>query len=257
MRPTQDALGAFVWYDLFTTDPAAAQEFYGAVAGWTTETWPNGAYTMWMNEGNSIGGVGPLSEQAKANGAPPHWLAYICVADVDASLAKAVGLGAQKLTDPFDVPMVGRIAPMKDPHGAVIALFTPATEAPGFNRGPVVGEFSWHENLSMGWEEAWAFYSELLGWEVTSDMDMGPGGTYRMYTRAGQTDSLGGIMTGPSGIPAWLYYIRVADLDAALATVTARGGRIENGPMEVPGGDRVAQCVDPQGAYFALHATAE
>ncbi|TMA59700.1 MAG: VOC family protein, partial [Deltaproteobacteria bacterium] len=26
-----------------------------------------------------------------------------------------------------------------------------------------------------------------------------------------------------------------------------------NGPMEVPGGDRVAQCVDPQGATFALH----
>jgi len=26
--------------------------------------------------------------------------------------------------------------------------------------------------------------------------------------------------------------------------------------MEVPGGDLVAQCMDPQGAAFAVHATA-
>jgi predicted enzyme related to lactoylglutathione lyase len=55
--------------------------------------------------------------------------------------------------------------------------------------------------------------------------------------------------------PCWLYYITVADLDAALERVKSHGGQILNGPMEVPGSDRVAQCMDPQGAAFALHSS--
>jgi hypothetical protein len=42
-------------------------------------------------------------------------------------------------------------------------------------------------------------------------------------------------------------------LDAALTRVRDGGGQVLNGPKEVPGGDRIAQCVDPQGAAFALH----
>ena len=38
----------------------------------------------------------------------------------------------------------------------------------------------------------------------------------------------------------------------ALARATARGARVLNGPMEVPGGQRVVQLLDPQGAAFAL-----
>jgi predicted enzyme related to lactoylglutathione lyase len=59
-------------------------------------------------------------------------------------------------------------------------------------------------------------------------------------------------MTAP---PHWLYYVKVDDLDAALERVKERGGQVLNGPMDVPGGDRVAQCLDPQGAAFALHGS--
>jgi predicted enzyme related to lactoylglutathione lyase len=51
-------------------------------------------------------------------------------------------------------------------------------------------------------------------------------------------------------------YISVVNIDAAVDQVGALGGQVLNGPMEVPGGDRVAQCVDPQGVPFALHASA-
>jgi len=37
--------------------------------------------------------------------------------------------------------------------------------------------------------------------------------------------------------------------------VKANGGTVMNGPMDVPGGDRIAQCMDPQGAAFAIHST--
>jgi len=53
--------------------------------------------------------------------------------------------------------------------------------------------------------------------------------------------------------PHWLYYVKVGDLEGALERVKHGGGQVMNGPMEVPGGARVAQCMDPQRAAFALH----
>jgi predicted enzyme related to lactoylglutathione lyase len=60
-------------------------------------------------------------------------------------------------------------------------------------------------------------------------------------------------MPGP---PMWLYYISVDDVTSAVAKVKELGGQVVNGPTEVPGGDLIAQCLDPQGALFALHSTA-
>jgi predicted enzyme related to lactoylglutathione lyase len=53
--------------------------------------------------------------------------------------------------------------------------------------------------------------------------------------------------------PNWGLYFRVSALDAAIGRVKAGGGQILNGPMEVPGGDTIANCMDPQGAAFSLH----
>ncbi len=56
----------------------------------------------------------------------------------------------------------------------------------------------------------------------------------------------------PADMPApphWLLYVRVADINAGAAAVKANGGAgAATGPMEVPGGDWVVQCMDPQGA---------
>jgi len=88
---------------------------------------------------------------------------------------------------------------------------------------------------------------------------MGPEfGSYLMWKSGGV--SKGGIssMAKAQGFPpSWLYYITVDDLDAALQITKARGGQVLNGPMDVPGGDRVAQCLDPQGGAFALHENAK
>jgi predicted enzyme related to lactoylglutathione lyase len=64
------------------------------------------------------------------------------------------------------------------------------------------------------------------------------------------------MMMKPADRPGrsnWLYYVHVPSLDEALAQVKKGGGQVVNGPMEVPDGDRIAQCMDPQGALFALH----
>jgi predicted enzyme related to lactoylglutathione lyase len=64
------------------------------------------------------------------------------------------------------------------------------------------------------------------------------------------------MMTTPKGSPMppmWLYYTETPDIDSAIGRATKNGATVMNGPMDVPGGGRIAQLMDPQGAAFALH----
>ena len=250
-------LGRFCWFDLMTPDPDSTSDFYGPVTGWGTMPYEDGPepYTMWANGETPIGGVVKLPPAVAAQGAPPHWMAYISTPDAKATAAKVEELGGGVLSE-TDVPDVGRIVILQDPQGAVFAAFQPSGSAPGHDGPPDVGEFSWHELATDDWEAAWSFYSTLFGWEETSRMDMGEMGIYHMF--GGGAHPLGGMYDRPPEVPvsAWLHYIRVPDVHAAVEAVKARGGQVLNGPMEVPGGDVVAQCLDAQGAAFAVHASA-
>lgn len=255
--------GRFVWYDLMTTDTGAAVDFYSAVAGWGTDDWKGPAegmppYKMWTANGKPLGGLMELPEQAKQGGAPPHWLAYIAVADVDATVTRAKELGGAVYMEAKDIPTVGRFAVLADPAGGVFAAFKPENDSPGTDGPPPVGEFSWHELLTNDYEAAFSFYADLFGWDKGEAMDMGEAGIYQLFARGGSEMPLGGIMNKPPEMPAgaWNYYVRVDDLDAALGRVSGNGGTVIYGPMEVPGGDRVATCQDPQGAVFSLHYVA-
>ena len=50
----------------------------------------------------------------------------------------------------------------------------------------------------------------------------------------------------------WLHYFTADAIDAAASRVADKGGRVLQGPHEVPGGNWVVQCQDPQGAMFAM-----
>ena len=114
----------------------------------------------------------------------------------------------------------------------------------------------WFEVTGKDGGKLQSFYGELFGWKATESMDMGPMGVYRMFGRG--TQSMGGMMNkvdDMANLPtAWLIYFKVDGADAAAARVKANGGAVTNGPMEVPGGDWILQCTDPQGGAFALHA---
>jgi hypothetical protein len=116
------------------------------------------------------------------------------------------------------------------------------------------GEFCWNELMTSDHAAAFSFYSQLFEWKVVQDMDMGPMGTYRVFGIGER--QLGGMMTVPKGAPMppmWLYYTEIPDLEAALARATKKGATVMNGPMDVPGGGRIAQLMDPQRAAFCLH----
>jgi hypothetical protein len=248
--------GRFYWYDLMTTDAEGAKSFYTKLIGWGTTSW-NGAgqpYTMWTNGAIPIGGVMPIPAEARKAGTPPHWISYVLVSNVDETLALAKKRGGSVHVPGTDIPTVGRFAVFTDPQGAALAAFTPLEEQPG--GPPTPGTFSWHELATSDPEAAFSFYRELFGWEKAEAMDMGEMGIYQMYKRAGGDSPLGGIFKRPAEMPvnAWLYYAMVKDVNESVENVKKLGGQVLNGPMEVPGGDLIAQCLDPQGAAFALHS---
>jgi hypothetical protein len=119
---------------------------------------------------------------------------------------------------------------------------------------PLPGAFSWHELATTDPEGGWTFYSALFGWEKMGEFDMGPSGLYREFGYGGQM--VGGIYLKPAQTPVsnWLPYARVSSADDAAAAAGLQGGTVILGPMEVPGGDRIAVMRDPQGAVFAVHA---
>ena len=250
-----DHRGRFLWYELMTTDPEAAKAFYADVVGWGAAPWDGGGqpYTMWMNGEAPVGGLMELPAEAAAAGAPPHWLAYIGTPDLDATVSRAQELGAKVIVPTMEIPEVGRMTILADPQDAVFAAYQPASEVPP-EAPPEVGTFSWHELATSDEKGAWSFYSDLFGWETTEEMDMGDLGVYHMYGRPGRWP-LGGIFNRPPDMPlsAWCLYVKVPDCNAALDAVRTGGGQVLNGPIEVPGGDLIAQCMDPQGAAFCVH----
>jgi uncharacterized protein len=260
LTPGSDLRGRYLWYDLMTPDTDAAVAFYSTVVGWATTPFTpvpdQPSYTMWTNAaGEPMGGTMTLPAEQTAAGVPAHWIAYVGTPDVDAAVAEAVALGGKTHLAPTDVPTVGRVAVLADPQGAVFALYTPANAVGPMPAVPGVGNVSWHELYTTDLDAAFAFYQRLFGWAEASSMDMGPEhGRYLMYGRGGE-HMYGGMMKRPSDQmpPIWTPYFRVPDVDAAVAAVRANGGQVLNGPMEVPGGDRVAQCIDPAGAPFGVH----
>jgi predicted enzyme related to lactoylglutathione lyase len=247
--------GQFVWHEHMTKDSKKAIDFYSDVVGWKTQPFAETGeeYTMWVGSQGPLGGVMKLPEEAAKMGAPPNWMGHVQVSDVDAKAALVKKLGGKVFKEPSDIPTVGRFAIVADPQGAVISMFKPK-DPMTIHDTSKDGEFCWNELMTSDAAAAVKFYSEVFGWKVLQEMDMGPVGTYRVF---GVGDKqLGGMMSTPKGAPLppmWIYYVETSDLEGAIARATKKGAKVMNGPMDVPGGGRIAQLTDPQGAVFALH----
>ena len=249
--------GRFVWYELMTTDVEAAKAFYTKVMGWGTwdASAPGVPYTLFTAGKALVGGLMNLPEDTSKTGVRPAWIGYVGVNDVDAAADHVERLGGVVHVPPTDVANISRFSVFTDPQTARLALFkwlNPGQEQPAEPDAP--GRVGWHELLAADGEQALAFYRELFGWQK-ADADIGEMATYHLFSTGGET--IGGMMTKPETIPApfWLYYFNVGDIVAAARHVEAEGGRILDGPLEVPGGSWIVRCEDPQGAVFALEGT--
>ncbi len=245
-----------MWYELMTTDMSAAEAFYKRVVGWTAEPFDGAPqpYTMFnASGGTAVAGLMTMPDEVKA---PPFWAMYVGVPKLEDAAAHIERLGGSECSPVIDVPNVGRMQMMKDPQGAAFYIYEPSGDDHAVEGPAAIGEASWHELITTDAPAAMTFYNEVFGWQPSEALDMGPLGAYQMFNRP--HGMIGGMMNRPPEMadvpPNWQIYFRVPDITAAVERITANGGTIANGPMEVPGGDWVVNAVDPQGAAFALHA---
>jgi predicted enzyme related to lactoylglutathione lyase len=240
----QTAVGRFVWHDNSSTDVEASKGFYTKLLGWDVEVWKPGELDYQTISANGVqhGGFGEAQ-----GGAPSHWLGHVVVDDVESAGKRAQDAGGSIVSDPMDIPEVGRILVIRDPQGAVISAYQPAGDVPVSE-----GVFGWDELITNDVEGAKRFYGEVFGWG-TSEMDMGAGKAYTLF-QVGET-SVAGCMAFEEGqeMPAhWYPYLMTPDVDATTAKAKDAGATVYLEPMDVPEVGRFSVLGDPTGATFGL-----
>lgn len=248
--------GTHIWFELQTTDADAAIDFYSDILGWSFGKMPGEGpayHVATAQDGDGVAGitVNPMLD------IPPAWLGYIGVDDVDATVSKLQGLGGAVHMPPTDFDDVGRISMVEDPQGVKFYVMRGSSPEDSKAYGRMAeGHVSWAELTSSDQDAALSFYADMFGWTKEGAMPMGPLGDYSFIAPSAGGEVFGAMMNRmqPDSPLRWSYYFRVSELDAAIDRVKAGGGRTHHDPQEVPGGEHVVFCTDPQGADFGLVA---
>lgn len=238
------------WLELNAPALAQARAFYGAVFGWQSEPISPRAHPhAWLSrEGVHFAGV---SERDPAE-AKPEWAGFVQVSDLDAALERAKALNAPLLGEPGELPGLVRFCRIADPDGRPLGLFQALG---GDIHGPIPtglnDPIGWRQIASPDPERLSEFLAGLLDWQELDRFDIGPAGPYRILGTGGQPH-VGMMRLIPGEPEGWLFYFDTPDLTAALAAVTAQGGRVITETMEVPGGAIISHAFDPGMAKFGL-----
>ncbi|MBB3691505.1 VOC family protein [Sphingomonas sp. BK580] len=251
-----DREGLPIWYELLARDPDAAERFYTHVLGWSVGrpqlTAAPDYRVLVAPDGDAVGGL-----MAVPPGAPmvPRWLFYLAVDDVDATVQRVTATGGTVTMPAMDLPEVGRLALVADPQGAPFYVMRASgdDESRAFRGADTAtpGHAVWNELTAPDQDAALAFYAALFGWRHEGAMPMGPLGDYK-FVHSGTT-CLGATMNSFAGKAAgWQFYFMVDDVDAAVERLTGAGGRVVQGPDEIPGGSFSVVAVDPEGAAFGF-----
>jgi uncharacterized protein len=244
---------SFVWYELLSTDVAAAKAFYGKVVGWDTQDVPmlGVTYSLIFAGTTQVGGLMAMPKNPLDASMKPFWIGYVEVDDCDAAASTLLRLGGTVHRPPTDIPNVGRYAVIADPQGAMFNIFKPLQSGQR-SISNASGQVGWHELHTKDWQNAFNFYSEMFGWQKGESMDMGLMGTYQLFTIDGIAS--GGMFDSPNvtAAPYWLVYFNVPEIDSAVRRISDAGGKIMMGPHQVPGGNWIVGAADPQGGLFAL-----
>jgi predicted enzyme related to lactoylglutathione lyase len=245
--------GYFAWYELMTTDVAAAAAFYRDVVGWGTkaDSTSQPPYALFTAGEVPTAGLMELPAEGRKMGAMPRWMGYVGVRDAYVAADRIKRLGGAIYVPPTDTN-IGRIAVAADPRGATFGVIDrPQVTPQQSTDSGKPGRIGWHELLATDVAKEVAFYCELFGWQA-ADTDNHLTDAYVSLSAGGQV--IGGAFKNPTekALPFWLIYFNVDDLDAAAERARAGGGQALVNDIELPGGSWVAHCVDPQGAAFSL-----
>ncbi|HSA55647.1 MAG TPA: VOC family protein [Gemmatimonadaceae bacterium] len=250
-EPTGTVLpGKFVWRDLLTSDPEAAQRFYGELFGWEFETFDDGerAIAIGFLAGNPIAGILDTRQRA-ADSVPAQWVSSLSVDDVEAASRRVRDEGGTLHWGPRTLGRRGLVALVSDPQRSVFALVRAPAGDPR-DTTPVPNAWLWSELWTPDPDAAVRFYRRLAGY-LANELHDGQR-PYVVLEAAGEPRAGIAHLQNPRIRPNWLPYIRVTDVRATAARAEALGGRVLIRPSKEIRDGRVALIQDPTGAAVAV-----
>ena len=114
-------------------------------------------------------------------------------------------------------------------------------------------DWFWFELITDDPKAAAAFYSSVVGWEISSFPAPEGAPEYLVGNVAGR--GVVGFMGKPPAMPAsapsfWSGYVYAPNVDALASDVEQAGGKVVRAPFDVPGVGRIAVLSDPEGGMF-------
>jgi uncharacterized protein len=259
-KPFVPGVGAVFSADIAVPDHEREVHFYARVLG--TGDVPLWREDLLNNRGLPIIGLGQRG--AEYADLPLQWMPHIQVADVAASVQRAVDLAGSEVMHDRDDQGTSQWAVVLDPGGAAFGVVPAVPEeaiprdaaAPSPDARPV-GRIAWLD-LTVGDAAATRdFYRQVIGWSV-QDVDMADeGARYTDHNMLGGDGSPAAGICHARGVnaglpPVWLIYLPVGDLAESLRRVEDEGGRVVKTVRGQDGEHAYATIQDPVGAYFAL-----
>ena len=117
--------GTLAWTDLTVPDAEAVRDFYARVVGWVPAPVDMGEYSDFNMTIPATGETAAGICHARGVNAelPPVWMIYLVVADLEDSLVGVREEGGEVLVGPKGMGPGSAYAVIRDPAGAVAALY--------------------------------------------------------------------------------------------------------------------------------------
>lgn len=196
---------------------------------------------------------------------PLQWMPHIQVADVAASVQRALALGGSVLMHAKADDGASQWAVLLDPNGAAFGVIPvvsaqaapPDDGAASRDGAPSVGRISWLDLTVADASAARDFYRQVIGWAV-QNVELEDGGErYADYTMLGGDGKPAAGVCHARGVnaglpPVWMLYLPVGDLAESLRRVPEEGGKVVTATQGEDGAFVYAVVQDPVGVYLAL-----
>jgi hypothetical protein len=246
--------GAPCWVSLMTRDLRAAQDFYGAVLGWTFRPARLGdEFSVALADGQPVAGIGALAPSLQI---AVSWTPYFTVESADDTASRVRERGATVAVGPLRLGP-GRAALAADPDGATFGFWEGQTLAWTVGRGnaPAILELRTRDAFAAA-----IFYAQVFDWasgqpgvcDVTYEHD-------QVIVRDGRDNVVAALRSGgveaapdPHIRPRWHVHFPVRDIEAVTAAAVAAGGSVA--PVAPVAGGTGCQAVirDPDGGLFTV-----
>jgi len=245
--------GKMIWADLYTKNPGGEIRFYTGLFGWDAETITRhggNQYNILSNNGQPVAGV-VFRAAPQGDTGQGRWVSYVAVADVAQTIATATDLGGKAVHPAKSLPQRGTQAILIDSQGSVLGLIQSSSGDPADNE-PGINAWAWAHLSARDPAAAAQYYHAVIGYDAVPDTREGRHDVFLLNSQGLARASVGPVPNRPEAYPDWLGFIRVANLDNAVAKATALGARVLLAPKSTEPGTRLAILADPADVAIGL-----